>query len=863
MSIATVSVTVPPTGDGPIANISALVGAKTVTLSGLFEGAYILLASHDDATFDPVLTFNSNGRESVRLTLPDAYKSVRVRTTANTVPSSTVTMEIAGISTPGQNLFAVLATFLPGAGGTSAVVDTAALFPPTGLESGINIMAVGALVGSALVEGSNDGVGFNPIGVFQAGERQRSLLGELSPVLEFTPLSTNDNTRYLRITVSGQVDSALTFTIGGCISIGSSPGGVVIPAVISDDATTYQGLGVVLSVTLIPDTVNLGANNTVNADHSFLIGTLSSIATGALGSFAAGTNVHVGSPYGNIIGCNDTIGAGADDSNIIGHANGIGDGSYSSTILGAGNSILPNNPRSVNVGSANTVDANQTVCIGSGSNVLKGANFTVLLGTGGTVGAGSTGAVGIGLSVNIDASNTDVVVIGTSSSAHGTAGSVSAVLVGSHNNSTGGQAALFGTTLTNSGSDVVLLAGSNSSIDVGSTGTVVLGTNLVIGKTCVTSVVIGANFILPDSSTNSTVVGAGSSLGAASPYCVLLGTASVGATSPSSVAVNGTIGDNATRSISLLGTIGAPAGIAAHENFCYGYTSAILDGSFQCVLIGGGNGLGSVIENSCEGSVLLGAGNAIRATSGGAVLIGLVSSIINSANSVAIGRGNIIDATGTLAGTVTLVGSDNRLHGDLHAMTNMSVFGSSNDSTGVLGTVILGNSNVLADGITSVVVGIHNTINTGTAPSEAVLLGKDLVVSTMQSVTIGVGGANSGDRSIVVGYQATIGALAADSIAIGSGATVAANRAGSQAYGAGATANSPNQVVFGSVATPVLQFYAQTNVATNAPLFVFDYSLIVGNHDTDFKLLYKNALGNLVIQQVTVNSATGALTVPP
>ena len=52
MSIISVPVTVPPSGDGPVASIADLVGAKTVTLTGLFEGAYVLLASHDDTTFD-------------------------------------------------------------------------------------------------------------------------------------------------------------------------------------------------------------------------------------------------------------------------------------------------------------------------------------------------------------------------------------------------------------------------------------------------------------------------------------------------------------------------------------------------------------------------------------------------------------------------------------------------------------------------------------------------------------------------------------------------------------------------------------------------------------------------------------------
>jgi len=360
------------------------------------------------------------------------------------------------------------------------------------------------------------------------------------------------------------------------------------------------------------------------------------------------------------------------------------------------------------------------------------------------------------------------------------------------------------------------------------------------------------------------VIGTGSSLGTGSSYSILLGTASIGATSPNSVSINGTIGDNAHHSACLLGSIGGSSGVLAHENFCYGNTSTIQDGTIQAVLIGGGNGLSSTIAGNCANAVLLGAGNTIGSVSPGSTLIGLNSSLLNSSNSVVIGAGNSLDATGTLAGKVTLVGYGNLLHGDLHAMTNMTVYGSNNDSTGVLSTVILGNNNVLADGATSVVVGIHNTIHTGTAPTEAVLLGKDLTVSTTQSVTIGVGGNNAGNRSIAVGYQAVIGALAADSIAIGSGASVAANRSGSQAYGAGAAAALPNQVVFGSVATPVRQFYAQADVGPGgtAALFNFNYSIIVGNHDTVFQLLYKNALGNIVIQQVKVDAVTGALTVP-
>jgi hypothetical protein len=169
----------------------------------------------------PALLFNSDGTESIKLTLPDAYLSVYIRAGANTIPSGVVTATVAGVSKPGENLFANLATFAPGNGGTSSVIDTAAVFPPTGLESGISFICAGGLNGGAvLVEGSNDGSQFGIIGSFQAGDRQRPLLG-LSQPLEFSPLSTQDNTRYLRFTVDGQVDSALVLTIGGRIPAAS------------------------------------------------------------------------------------------------------------------------------------------------------------------------------------------------------------------------------------------------------------------------------------------------------------------------------------------------------------------------------------------------------------------------------------------------------------------------------------------------------------------------------------------------------------------------------------------------------------------------------------------------------------------
>lgn len=225
MSLTTVPVIVPPSGDGPIADVSALVGQKTVLLSGFFEGAYTLLGTQDDATFVPVLLFNSDGKESIRLTTSSAFKSVRIRSSA--VPRTTVTVEVTGVSKPGENQFHALATFPPGSGGQGPTIDTSIWFPPTGLEQEIAILCAGGLEGVVIVEGSNDNVGFNTLGIFRADPRQRPLLG-LPQALEFAPLTTRDNVRYLRVSVQGQVTSAISLTIGGRIPSSLGTGGLLI-----------------------------------------------------------------------------------------------------------------------------------------------------------------------------------------------------------------------------------------------------------------------------------------------------------------------------------------------------------------------------------------------------------------------------------------------------------------------------------------------------------------------------------------------------------------------------------------------------------------------------------------------------------
>jgi hypothetical protein len=231
MPTATYVIPVPLSGDGPIVAISDLVGSKTVVLTGFFSGSYSLLASHDNVEFVPVLLFNADGYESIKQTLNDAFRSVRLR--SNAAPNGTVTCGISSVTKPGENLFAPLFTFVPGGSSQSPIIDTLTLFP-TVLEQEINFIGSGAFVGSLLIEGSLNGANFDVIGIFQAGPLQRTLVG-LPPTLEFAPLSSLNKIRYLRLTLQGQVTSPVGVTLGGRIPVSGTTGSGAL-TLIDEDA---------------------------------------------------------------------------------------------------------------------------------------------------------------------------------------------------------------------------------------------------------------------------------------------------------------------------------------------------------------------------------------------------------------------------------------------------------------------------------------------------------------------------------------------------------------------------------------------------------------------------------------------------
>lgn len=219
MSILSTSIPVPTAGDGPIVDISSMVGSKTIQLTGIFTGTYVLLASHDDVDFAPVAQFSSS--QGFEQTVAGAFKSMRLRTFAN--PTGIITCEVSAINGVGENSFGTVASVAAGFSGNTPIIDTAILFPPTGLEVEINVICRGAFRGQLIVMGSINGINFSPLATFTIG----ALPTDSAPI-EFAPIPIDQTTRYLRVFMDGSTTLPTVVTIGGRIpNTGGGGGGSV------------------------------------------------------------------------------------------------------------------------------------------------------------------------------------------------------------------------------------------------------------------------------------------------------------------------------------------------------------------------------------------------------------------------------------------------------------------------------------------------------------------------------------------------------------------------------------------------------------------------------------------------------------
>ena len=124
MSVATVVVPVPASGDGLAVSVAALLGSKTVVLTGKFEGTYVLLASHDGATYVPAITFNSGGPEGVQATLDDAYNFVRLRSSATPIGTVTASVTAMRVNSASNLLRSLMSRLTPSSSTTCPSAST-------------------------------------------------------------------------------------------------------------------------------------------------------------------------------------------------------------------------------------------------------------------------------------------------------------------------------------------------------------------------------------------------------------------------------------------------------------------------------------------------------------------------------------------------------------------------------------------------------------------------------------------------------------------------------------------------------------------------------------------------------------------
>ena len=92
--IASLNVPGVDNADGAPTDVSGMVAEKSVEISGGYQGAYIVLGSHDGLRYVPLLIFNSgNGTQSFKQTMKYTVRFMKVRRRAQAL-SGTVTVSI-------------------------------------------------------------------------------------------------------------------------------------------------------------------------------------------------------------------------------------------------------------------------------------------------------------------------------------------------------------------------------------------------------------------------------------------------------------------------------------------------------------------------------------------------------------------------------------------------------------------------------------------------------------------------------------------------------------------------------------------------------------------------------------------------
>jgi len=765
MSISIVNVVVPSSGDGPIANIANLVGKKTVELSGTFRGKYILLGTQNGLNFVPVAIFDSNGVEAIKQTLELALSAVRLRCEA-TNPSN-VTMNVSGVLSVGGNQFTTIATIPAGATGRQPIIDLDAVFPPTGVEQDICFLCEGSFGGALIVEGSLDGTNFNPIGSgFTGGSQLPSLLGNTEP-LEFSPLTTTDLIRYLRVTLTGVATSQVVVTFGGSNPATGGGSTVPIPYLVSDNsATAYQGAGTGYGVFLGANVLIAGSGNAAsNVNNSGIV--------------------------------------------VVGSGNSIDHDSLSSVIMGQGNTIKTQSARSTVLGTSSVVgdSSPDTICIDG--NIGDNAQSSILLGRstiGAFAGARAAANLAMGTTSAIDDGSVNVILLGNANHVFGTTANDAAVVIGTSivvkagspatiamgNGAAVGvnspNAFVVAGNLGDNAPNCVIIGASTIGSTGGSraTGNTVVGTSSTIGDGSVDVILIGNGSTITGPSDATILIGKASSIGTGSPSSIALGIqATIGTYSHDTLCIGGALGDNAPSSI-LIGRsqIGVGGGTRAPSNILVGTSSTISDNSADVIVIGNGSS-----STASDATIVIGKTSSIATGSPSAIALGIQAQIGQGSYSSFCVGGVLGDNAhysiliGDSGSTIGTLGGNNAPSNILIGTSGSSI------SDAALNNILIGTGSSITLSDFTVAIGANVTISGGVssaASTNAVAIGKSSTIgSSSQSAvcilgttgntspgSLNVNGTIGNGNPDVVNILGQIGDNCNGSIAIGSGNSI-------------------------------------------------------------------------------------------
>jgi hypothetical protein len=740
MAIQSVSVPVPVSGDGAAVSIANLVGKKSVVLTGLFEGQYAILAGHEPGIMVPVLRFDAGGEAGIEQTLPDAYQYVAVRAQVNTtVQGSPVTVVVNGVVGVGQNDFASLATLAPGMMGPQPSIDTYALFPPTGLETGINIICEGLFEGNVIIEGSDDNATWNPIGQFSATPIGRTLLGT-PRVLEFGPLSTQDLIRYVRVNVAAKITGNTNLTIGGQIpASGSGPSGTNLAIVTSSALNAgFYFAGPPATGSVFTDALG----NVVNYTGSGAYGNSDIVCIGSVNQLIAsyGTMVVIG---------NKLVAYGADiivigDSSGIAPASGQVTGNYGDQeiIIGA-NNLITNTRTEYNtlIGTSLTINGEY-----SDNNVLMGTSISLanIINSSSNVLIGNYFGAG-------DNSHGNLVIVPESASIDLTGSQNNVVLGNNHTLSSDLQnCVLVGTVNTINNDTPANLAPNIIAIGLDVTahavsttefgllvliGTTITAENLNSGNASASKAVAIGDTITLEAATEA------SSLDNFSQVVLIGSTLTATVNTPDGASHVACVGDNSTLSAS---------GYGVNHVQALGSYLTVKDACSHCVAVGDNISM-DVASEMC---VVVGRNNQLTLAAGYPQFFFDVVCVGDSNTLTGSNLGNVVvaGASNTMLGQVqnsTLVGQTNKINASQTEVTDFVHVVGDNNTVGTSGPatdlVVFGSSNTVDDGSEySVAIGYDNNLYGGTGYTNVIGQNNTSAVASEEAVIIGDSNAING-----------------------------------------------------------------------------------------------------------------------